>query len=67
MISPKLGVITNPQEVEQTLASIMERVAGLQSLTSKYSDYSSIMPLLTSAKTLLETAREIEERKKKSA
>lgn len=57
----------SPQDVAQMLASITHRADEMQRLTIDSKDYAKIMPLLVSAKTLLETAASIGEDAEKSA
>lgn len=59
----KLGA----QDVSQTLAAIAAHAENLQRLPVGTADYSAVMPLLISAKTLLETAEKLSAKEKKSA
>ena len=57
-VSPRLlaRITFNEQDITQTLAAIMSRAAGMQNASVDGRDYKNIMPLLISARTLLETA-----------
>ena len=57
----------SPQDVIQLLAAITHKADEMQRLTIEATDYAKIMPLLVSAKTLLETAASLGEETKKSA
>jgi metallo-beta-lactamase family protein len=71
LISPRIIELAkqlNSQDIAQTLTAITNRAEDLQKLNMKDKDYSSlIMPLLISARTLLETAAVISRSGKKSA
>lgn len=72
-VSPRLldRITFNEQDLTQTLAAIMSRAAGMQQASVNGRNYKQIMPLLISARTLLETAEGLtslaEQQEKKSA
>ena len=57
-VSPRLldRITFNEQDITQTLAAIMSRASEMQKSSLADSDFKQIMPLLISARTLLETA-----------
>ncbi|NLD04507.1 MAG: MBL fold metallo-hydrolase [Synergistaceae bacterium] len=57
----------SPQDIIQLLAAITRQANEMQRLTIETKDYAKIMPLLVSAKTLMETAASIGEDIEKSA
>ena len=57
----------SPQDIIQLLAAITHKADEMQRQTIEAKDYAQIMPLLVSAKTLLETAASLGENIKKSA
>lgn len=57
----------SPEDISQTLAAISSRADYIQRLAIKDEDYVKIMPLLISAKTLLDAATALGEEEKKSA
>ena len=57
----------SPQDIIQLLAAITHKADEMQRLTIETKDYAKVMPLLVSAKTLLETAALLGEETKKSA
>ncbi len=71
VISPRIRELAKQlttQDIAQTLSAITSRADDLQKLNLKDKDYSSvIMPLLISARTLLETAAVLSKGEKKSA
>lgn len=56
-----------PQDIAQLLASITLKADEIQRLTIDSKDYAKIMPLLVSAKTLLEAASSLGEEDRKTA
>lgn len=57
----------SPQDISQLLASITNKADEMQRLAIESKDYAKIMPLLVSAKTLLETAAALGEEDRKTA
>lgn len=57
----------SPQDIAQMLAAITHKADEMQRLTIDSSDYAKIMPLLVSARTLLEAAAAMSEDIEKSA
>ncbi|MDD4159474.1 MAG: MBL fold metallo-hydrolase [Synergistaceae bacterium] len=69
VISQKIidSIEMGPQDIMQMLAAITQKTDEMQRLNIKSKDYAKIMPLLVSAKTLLETAASLGKDVKKSA
>ena len=57
----------SPQDIIQLLSAITHKADEMQRLTIESRDYAKIMPLLVSAKTLLETAASLGEDTEKFA
>ena len=69
MLSPRIidRVRLTPEDIAQTLSAITSRAEELQHMAIENRDYRDIMPLLISARTLLETAAYLGKKDKKSA
>ncbi len=57
----------SPQDIIQVLSAITSKADEIQKITIESKDYAKIIPLLVSAKTLMETAASLGENTKKSA
>ena len=69
MLSPRIidRVRLTPEDIAQTLSAITSRAEEMQHMAIENRDYRDIMPLLISARTLLETAAYLGKKDKKSA
>jgi metallo-beta-lactamase family protein len=57
----------SPQDIIQVLSAITSKADEMQKITIDSKDYAKILPLLVSAKTLMETAASLGENREKSA
>ena len=57
----------SPQDILQVLSAITSKADEMQKITIDSKDYAKILPLLVSAKTLMETAASLGENREKSA
>ncbi len=69
MLSPRIKdrIKLTPEDIAQTLSAITSRAEEMQQMAIENRDYRDIMPLLISARTLLETAAYLGKKDKKSA
>ena len=69
ILSPRIidRVRLTPEDIAQTLSAITSRAEEMQHMAIENRDYRDIMPLLISARTLLETAAYLGKKDKKSA